>query len=148
MIYEISGKYKEFTFEAENDLIALTITYLISSDGSVYVKQPSLNQPTYIDKDFVNRIKAIYSPKTQKEYVEENKEIIKQSLLKYLPGSLFKRQETLQIIKDAENLTIEEKKDFFVLLKQTYMTDDLHMQLEDRIRKIISILNYKKDEIT
>lgn len=138
MIYEISGRYGSFTLEAESDLIAITATYLLTSDGSSFVKQPSLNQPTYFDKDFVKNVNALYSPKDQKEYVKENRTSLIETLKNYLPGTRITREETSQIISEFEE---SERDNMFKVLRQTYMKD-VHFELDDRIKKVIAILNY------
>ena len=140
MIYEISGRYGNITIDANNDLIAITAMYLLSQDGSCYIKQPVVNQPTYSDIDFIKKIKALYFPKEQQEYVQENKENIIKSLQSYLPGTKFTRDELIQILNSE--FEDSEKDNMFKVLKETYMTD-IHYDLDDRIKKVISILKYK-----
>lgn len=127
MVYEINGKYGLFTIDAENNLIASTLCYLISSNNSVFITQPVVEQ---------------YDATNQKEYLLENSEVLKNVLLNYLPGSRFKREETFQLLLDFEE---SEKSDMFKTLRQTYM-DDKYYELDDRIKKVISILNFLKKE--
>ena len=145
MVYELGGKFGDFTVEAETDLIVITVMNQLSPDGFVYIVHPRIQHPKYRDANFTEDMQALYVEHvSQAFYIEENISQLIECIKSYIPGTSLNRIEFNNQYNEAiTELDEDDKKHMKLILLDSYRSVENYESLLEKFHHVLKVLSYQ-----
>lgn len=145
MIYELNGKFGDFTVEAESDLITITIMNMLSPDGFINIVHPRVQYPRYGDPNYTEATQELYAEHiTQAFYINENLTQLIDCIKSYIPGTSVDRIEFNNQYNEAiVDLDEEDKKHMKLILLDSYRDKEQYDSLLERFHHVLKLLMYE-----